>query len=141
MKENIYTSETKIRVRYAETDQAGFVYYGNYAQYYEVGRVEALRKLGYTYKELEEKGIIMPVLSMNIKYIRPALYDDLLTIKTIIREAPVTRMNFEYEILNESGRLLNKGETTLVFISKETYKTKKAPKWFTDLIENAINIA
>ena len=80
----------------------------------------------------------MPVLSMKIKYIRPALYDDLLTIKTIIREAPVTRMNFEYEILNESGRLLNKGETTLVFTSKETYKTIRTPEWFTELITKAI---
>jgi acyl-CoA thioester hydrolase len=139
MKQQVYISEIKIRVRYSETDQAGFVYYGNYAQYYEVGRVEALRQLGYTYKGLEESGIVMPVLSMNIKYIRPAHYDDLLTIKTIIREAPVTRMNFEYEILNESGTLLNKGETTLVFISKETYKTIKAPKWFTEIIRTAIN--
>ena len=138
MKVNIYTSETKIRVRYSETDQAGFVYYGNYAQYYEVGRVEALRQLGFTYKGLEEEGVVMPVISMIIKYIRPALYDDLLTIKTIIREAPVTRMNFEYEISNESGKLLNKGETTLVFISKNTNKTMKAPEWFTSLIRNAI---
>jgi acyl-CoA thioester hydrolase len=138
MKQKSFISETIIRVRYSETDQAGFVYYGNYAQYYEVGRVEALRQLGYTYKGLEEAGVVMPVLSMNIKYIRPALYDDLLTIKTIIRDAPITRMNFEYEISNESGKLLNKGETTLVFISKETYKTIKAPEWFTELIEKAI---
>ncbi|NOX45848.1 MAG: acyl-CoA thioesterase [Chlorobi bacterium] len=139
MHQKAYISETKIRVRYSETDQAGLVYYGNYAQYYEVGRIEALRQLGHTYKGLEEAGVVMPVLSMNIKYIRPALYDDLLTIKTIIREAPITRMNFEYEISNESGKLLNKGETTLVFVSKETYKTIKAPEWFTGLIEKAIN--
>jgi acyl-CoA thioester hydrolase len=139
MNQQVYISETKIRVRYSETDQAGFVYYGNYAQYYEVGRVEALRQLGYTYKGLEKEGVVMPVLSMNIKYIRPGLYDDLLTVKTIIREAPVTRMNFEYEIYNESGKLLNKGETTLVFISKKTYKTIKAPEWFAKLIEKSIH--
>ena len=140
MKPKAYITETKIRVRYSETDQAGFVYYGNYAQYYEVGRVEALRQLGYTYKGLEEKGVIMPMLSMNIKYIRPAHYDDLLTIKTIIREAPVTRMKFEYEISNEVGKLLNKGETTLAFISKATYKAIKAPDWFTELIKKQVFI-
>ena len=140
MEQKAYITETKIRVRYSETDQAGFVYYGNYAQYYEVGRVEALRQLGYTYKGLEEKGVIMPVLSMNIKYIRPALYDDLLTIKTIVSDAPVTRMKFEYELLNEVGKLLNKGETTLAFISKETYKAIKAPDWFTELIKKQVLI-
>ena len=90
-------ADINIRVRYAETDKMGYVYYGNYATYYEVGRVEALRKLGMSYKEMEDEGIMLPVLSFNIKYFKPAFYDDLLTIKTSITEMPNTRIKFEYE--------------------------------------------
>jgi len=131
-------AETKVRVRYSETDQAGYVYYGNYSQYYELGRVASMRQIGHTYREMEERGVIMPVLSMNVKYIRPAKYDDLLTIKTIIRTIPETRMNFEYEIYNEKGELLNKADTTLVFISKETYRPVRAPDWFLEALEKAM---
>ena len=131
-------AETKVRVRYSETDQAGYVYYGNYAQYYELGRVASMRQIGHTYREMEEKGVIMPVLSMNIKYIRPAKYDDLLTIKTYINSLPETRMSFEYEIYNQDGKLLNKADTTLVFISKETYKPVKAPQWFLEALKKAM---
>ena len=131
-------TETKVRVRYSETDQAGYVYYGNYAQYYELGRVASMRQIGHTYREMEEKGVIMPVLSMNIKYIRPAKYDDLLTIKTYINSLPETRMSFEYEIYNQDGKLLNKADTTLVFISKETYKPVKAPQWFLEALKKAM---
>ena len=132
------TAETKVRVRYSETDQAGYVYYGNYAQYYELGGVASMRQIGHTYREMEEKGVIMPVLSMNIKYIRPAKYDDLLTIKTYINSLPETRMSFEYEIYNQDGKLLNKADTTLVFISKETYKPVKAPQWFLEALKKAM---
>lgn len=132
------TSEANVRVRYAETDQAGYVYYGNYAQYYELGRVAAMRKIGHTYREMEERGVIMPVLSMNIKYIRPAKYDDLLTIKTFIKTIPETRMNFEYEIYNQNGELINIGETTLAFISKETYRPTRAPERFIKALKIAM---
>ncbi len=112
----MYTSTTQIRVRYGETDQMGFLYYGNYAFYYEVGRVEALRQLGVTYKELEESGIHMPVVDLHVQYLRPALYDDLVTVKTIIRDLPPgTDIHFDYELYNEKNKLLNKGKTTLVF--------------------------
>ncbi len=131
-------AETKVRVRYSETDQAGYVYYGNYAQYYELGRVSSMRQIGHTYREMEERGVIMPVLSMNIKYIRPAKYDDLLTIKTYIKSLPETRMDFEYEIYNQNGELINKADTTLVFISKENYKPVKAPQWFLEALKKAI---
>ena len=124
----MYQSETTIRVRYAETDKMGYVYYGNYAQYYEVGRVEALRQLGLSYKSIEDNGMILPVYTFNIKYFRPAYYDDLLTVKTLIKEIPVTRINFEYEILNEKYELLNKGDTTLVFINSSTNKPCSAPE-------------
>jgi acyl-CoA thioester hydrolase len=128
-------SETKVRVRYSETDQMGIVYYGNYPQYYEVGRVETLRKLGMTYKEMETKGIFMPITSMNLKYIKPALYDDLLTVKTIITEIPNMRIQFFYEIYNEQGVLLNMGETVLAFVNIKTRRPCPAPDWFLSVMQ------
>ena len=126
----MYISETKIRVRYAETDQMGYVYYGNYATYYEVGRVEAMRQLGLSYKAMEDSGIMMPVLSFKIKYIKPAYYDDEITIKTTVREMPLLKVHFEYESYNQQGVLLNIGETTLVFIDKSINKTCLPPANF-----------
>lgn len=123
----MFISETKIRVRYAETDQMGYVYYGNYAQYYEVARVEALRDVNLSYKLFEEQGIMMPVLHMSCKYIKPALYDDLLTIKTMIKKMPGIRIEFLYEIYNEQGVLLNQGETTLVCMNMKTHRPCQAP--------------
>jgi acyl-CoA thioester hydrolase len=135
----MYKSETTVRVRYAETDRMGYVYYGNYSQYYEVGRVEALRSLGYPYKKLEDSGIMLPVLQFSIKYFKPAYYDDLLTVVTIINEVPSTRIHFEYEIYNQQNELLNKGDTTLVFVSIETGKPCKPPLDFLNTIENFFN--
>ena len=135
----MFTSETKLRVRYSETDQMGIVYYGNYAQYYEVGRVEAMRKLGTTYREMENEGFMMPILSMNCKYIRPAQYDDLLTVKTTIEKLPTTRITFKYEIYNDKGTLLNIGETVLVFVDNVSFKPRKAPKWFNELLKKEFN--
>ena len=112
----MYTSETQIRVRYGETDQMGFLYYGHYALYYEVGRAESIRRLGFTYRELEELGVHMPVVEMHTHYLRPALYDDLITIRTILKELPTgPKIAFHSELYNESGVLLNKGLTSLVF--------------------------
>lgn len=112
----MYTSETQIRVRYGETDQMGFLYYGNYALYYEVGRAEAIRMLGFTYRELEEMGIHMPVVELNAQYFRPALYDDLVTVRTILKTLPDgPKIQFHSELYNEKKELLNKGVTTLVF--------------------------
>jgi len=120
--------QTNIRVRYAETDQMGYVYYGNYLTYYEIGRVELIREAGMTYKQLEETGIMLPVLEAKCKYIRPAKYDDLLTLQTTIKEKPGVRIKFEYELWNEKKDLLNVGETTLVFISKSTLKPCDIPE-------------
>ncbi|MEI6507840.1 MAG: thioesterase family protein [Bacteroidota bacterium] len=124
----MFISETNIRVRYGETDQMGYVYYGNYALYYEVGRVEALRKLGMSYFELEEFGVMMPVVKMECNYVKAAKYDDLLTVKVIIDKMPGIRFHFYYEISNASGVLINKGETTLVFIDMKTNKVCKCPQ-------------
>lgn len=121
------SNEIQVRVRYAETDQMGYVYYGNYATYFEVARVELLRSIGFSYKKLEEEGIMLPVFEFSIKYFKPAFYDDLLTIKTIIPESPGARIKFLYETFNEKGILLNKAETTLVFISKATNRPTAVP--------------
>lgn len=107
---------TKIRVRYGETDQMGYMYYGNYAQFYEVGRVEMLRSLGMTYRSMEEEGIMMPVLEMKCKYIKPALYDEEITVKVVVDKMPGVRIHFKYELINEQEELINIGETTLAFI-------------------------
>jgi len=126
----MYISETKIRVRYSETDKMGYVYYGNYPAYFEVGRAEAMRELGMTYRQMEDKGVMMPIASMNLKYLRPAFYDDLLTIKTIVKELPSSRMHFFYEVANENGDLLTKGETILAFVNMNTRRPCPAPEWF-----------
>lgn len=128
----MYEFSTSIRVRYAETDQMGFVYYGHYAAYYEVARVEALRSLGLTYRSLEEDGILMPVVENKSKYIRPARYDDLLRITVRIVELPQKRIKFNYEIYNESDALINVGETLLAFVDRESGKACAAPP---DIVE------
>jgi len=120
----MFTAETKIRVRYGETDQMGYLYYGNYALYYEVGRAEAIRELGFTYRSLEESGIMMPVVELHTHYFKPALYDDLITVKTLLKELnPGPKIQFHSELYNEGGQLLNKGTATLVFYSPKE-KTK-----------------
>ncbi len=128
-------AENKIRVRYAETDQMGYVYYGNYSTYFEVARVELFRSFGISYKEMEEQGVMMPVLEQQIKYIRPAKYDDLLTIKTYLRNKPGVRIKFEYEVFNEENTLLTKAETMLVFVDMKTGKPTNVPQYFDQLID------
>lgn len=126
----MYTSEVQVRVRYAETDQMGYVYYGNYAAYFEVARVEALRSLGFSYKKLEEDGVMLPVLDYSVKYFKPAFYDDVLTIRTTIREMPQARIHFEYDTYNDKEVLLNSASTTLVFINRKTNRPCAAPDDF-----------
>lgn len=119
--------DTKLRVRYGETDRMGYVYYGNYATYFEVARVETLRKLGISYKELEDDGVMLPVLDFKIKYYKPAYYDDELVIKTIIQKMPSVRIHFSYQTFNLAGDLINEAEVTLVFVSTKTQKPVKLP--------------
>ena len=121
--------ETKIRVIYGDTDKMGYVYYGNYPKYYERGRTEALRDIGLTYKELEAQGIGMPVFSMNIKYLKPSFYDDVLTVKTKIFKLPQAKIYFEYEIYNQDNVLVNYAETILVFIDTKKNKPVRAPEF------------
>ena len=124
-----------LRVRYGETDQMGYCYYGNYASYFEVGRVETLRELGHSYKELEESGIMLPVSHFEIDYIKPAFYDDELKVTTIISELKGARLFFDYEIHNASDALICKGKTTLVFVSKENMRPISAPTGFIELFQ------
>lgn len=126
----MYKSETTVRVRYAETDMMGYVYYGNYATYFEVARVEAIRSLGFSYQQMEKDGYALPVSAFSIRYYKPAFYDDCLTIETSIAEVPGVKIKFLYKTFNESGVLLNEAETTLVFISKSTMKPCAAPEDF-----------
>lgn len=126
----MYTHTTKIRVRYGETDQMGYMYYGNYAEFYEVGRVEMLRSLGMSYQEMEDSGIMMPVLELKCKYIKPAKYDQEITVKVIIDQMPGIRIHFRYELYNEAEELINLGETTLVFVDMEKNKPCLPPEQF-----------
>jgi acyl-CoA thioester hydrolase len=127
------THEIQIRVRYAETDKMGYVYYGNYATYLEVARVETFRHIGFSYKELEEAGTMMPVLEYKSKFLKPARYDDMLLIKVYIKNKPSARIIFEYEVFNQDGVLLNISETTLVFVNSQSGKPSLPPKLFQDL--------
>ncbi|MCK5672717.1 MAG: acyl-CoA thioesterase [Spirochaetales bacterium] len=124
----MYKSETQIRVRYAETDRMGYVYYGNYAAYYEVARVESLRQLGLSYRELEDSGVIMPVLENCSKYLVPGRYDELLTVKVFIKKKPGFKIIFNYEIFNEENILINTGETKLAFIDTASSKPRMMPE-------------
>jgi len=131
----MFTFETQVRVRYAETDQMGYVYYGNYATYYEVARVESLRSLGLTYKSLEQEGIIMPVAENKSKFIGPAMYDDLLTVKVMIKEMPKRRITFAYEIYNDRKKLINLGETILAFVDTTSKKVCGAPEKIVNVLK------
>ncbi len=124
----MYESEVEIRVRYAETDRMGYCYYGNYAQYFEVARVESLRSLGFSYKKLEDSGILLPVRDFSITYYKPAFYDDLLKIKSQIVELPAFRIKFKYKTYNQNNENINFGETTLVFISNVKNKPVNCPE-------------
>jgi acyl-CoA thioester hydrolase len=124
----LYETLTQLRVRYAETDQMNVVYYGNYAQYFEVGRVESIRNLGLSYKDMEASGVIMPVTEMQIRYLRPAQYDDLLTIKTTLRELPTAhKIEFYQEVYNEEGKLLTSGKVSLYFLDAVTRQKTNMP--------------
>src|ERR1700761_183806 len=125
----MFVSETTIRVRYAETDQMNVVYHGNYAQYFEVGRVESIRQLGLSYKDVEASGVIMPVIEWTAKFIRPAHYDDLLTIRTTIKQWPVDyRVEFHQEVYNEAGKLLTTGKVLLYFLKAGSMEKTTMPE-------------
>ena len=132
--EQFYNS--KIRVRYGETDQMGVVYHGNYAQYLEIGRIEWLRSLGISYKKMEEEGIILPVVSISLKFMKSAVYDEVINVRTQLNKIPTASLDFDYEITNEKGELLSTANTVLVFVDKSTKRPTRCPQYILDKLQN-----
>lgn len=130
---------TTLRVRYSEVDQSGFVYNGNYATYYEVGRTASIRAMGLSYKEIEDRGVVMPLIYQNSRFYSPAFYDDLLTVKVMINEMPSARITFYYEIYNEAGKKINTGENALAFIDRDTHRPMRAPDWFVEILQKEVD--
>ena len=122
--------DTQIRVWYEHTDQMGICHHSNYINYYEAARSDFMRSLGLSYAEVERMGLMMPILEVQAKYRRPARYDELLTVRVLLDELPITRVNFRYEIYNEEGALINQGMTQLGFMSAETRRPRRCPEWF-----------
>lgn len=131
----MFTHTTKIRVRYGETDQMGYMYYGNYGEFYEVGRVEMLRSLGLTYRWMEEQGVMMPVLEVKSKYLKPAKYDEEISVKVIMHKMPGVKIHFNYEFYNEAGTLIHTGETLLAFVNMQTGRPCLPPQEFLDAVK------
>lgn len=131
----MFVYDHQLRVRYGDTDQMGYVYYGNYGYYYEQARSEAIRSWGVTYKEIEDSGTMMPITRMTCRFIHPALYDELLTIRTIIPAMPGRLISFKYEVYNPSNILINQGETQLIFIDIHTKKVRSAPALVTEKLQ------
>jgi acyl-CoA thioester hydrolase len=131
----MYSHDTHLRVRYGETDQMGYVYYGKYAEFFEVGRVELIRSMGLSYKEIEERGIFLPVAELKVRYKIPARYDDLLTIRTYLTEFPRTSFMTAYEIYNEKERLLVTGTVKLAFFDREKQMPVRAPAYIKEAVE------
>ena len=130
----MYQHDVKIRVRYAETDQMGYVYYGNYATYFEVARVEAMRAIGFSYKEMEDRGVMMPVLELKNQFKSPGRYDEELTIRISIRQMPTLKITFFYEVIGEDGREVGLGETTLVWVNMKTNRPVRMPEELVKLL-------
>nr|WP_294946918.1 thioesterase family protein [uncultured Mucilaginibacter sp.] len=131
----MFRHATKIRVRYGETDQMGYMYYGNYAEFFEVGRVEMLRSLGLTYSGMEASGIMMPVLELHSKYLKPARYDEEITVNVSMAKMPGVKIHFKYDLFNEKQELIHVGETLLAFINMNTNRPCLAPQEFIDKLK------
>lgn len=131
----MYTHEIEIRVRYGEVDMMGYLYYGYYSFYYEQARVETMRSLGIPYKKMEELGYLLPVTDLKIHFIKPAYYDDIVRIRTMIKKMPMVRHHFSYEMYNEKGEIINAADTTLVYLDKVTRKPVQCPLFVQELLK------
>ena len=131
----MYSHETKIRIRYGETDRMGYAHHANYPLYFEEGRMELLRSLDLNYKDLEDSGIILPVISINTKFLSPVYYDDVLIIKTILKEIPRTRLRFDYEVVNQNKKLVTKADVELAFVDSDSRKPMLVPDVFIEKLE------
>lgn len=132
--------ETQIRVEYHHTDQMGIVHHSNYVKFFEVARTEWLRAAGLTYAEMERRGVMMPIVEVQVKYRQPAYYDELITVRAEVSELPMARMTFRYEIRGEDGRDIASGLTTLGFIDKQTRRPQRAPQWLMEVLNKELNI-
>ncbi|MBB3122687.1 acyl-CoA thioester hydrolase [Mesoflavibacter sabulilitoris] len=132
----IKPDEIEIRVRYAETDQMGVVHHGNYALYLEMARIEWLRKLGISYKSMEENGIGLPVVSLSINFKKSAFYDDVIKVKTQLKKQPTALVNFDYILTNQNDELLCTAEVVLAFMDMKTKRPTRPPKYFLEALKN-----
>ncbi|UMB53884.1 acyl-CoA thioesterase [Lutibacter sp. A64] len=132
------SDKIEFRVRYGETDQMSYAYHGNYAAYFEMGRTEWLRKLGISYKKMEEDGIMLPVINLNTNYLKPAKYDDVLTLKTTLAKIPTARIEFKFEITNQQNELLTTATAVLVFVNMKTNRPTRIPKYLLDKINTML---
>jgi len=130
----MFCCESQIRVRYGETDRMGYMYYGHYPEYFEVSRTDMIRALGMSYKDIEDQGIIMPVRSLKVDYKIPALYDEVLTVKSCLKSMPETRLDIDYEIFNAKNQLVCTGNTVLVFVDVKTRRPRRAPEFFVNAV-------
>lgn len=128
-------NKINFRVRYGETDQMGVVYHGNYAQYLEMGRIEWLRDIGVSYKTMEEEGVMLPVISLNVNFKKSAFYDDLITVETILDKTPSVRISFSYKIYNQANEILAEAKTDLVFMNAKTKKPMRCPDYILEKIK------
>lgn len=129
-------SEVDLRIRYGETDQMGIVYHGNYAQYFEIGRTEWLRNLGITYKQMEEDGVKLPVISLVVNFKKSVCYDDVIKVKTTLKKMPTASIEFDYEIENENGEIVTTGNTVLAFIDIVKNRPTRCPQHILDKLQN-----
>lgn len=132
--------DTHIRVEYHHTDQMGIVHHSNYVKFFEFARTEWLRAVGLTYAEMERRGVMMPIVEVQVKYRQPAYYDELITVRAEVSELPMARITFRYEIRGEDGRNIASGLTTLGFIDKETRRPQRAPEWLMEVLNRELNI-
>ena len=132
----MYCFETSIRVRYGETDRMGYLYYGHYPEYFEVARTDMLRSLGISYREMEDQGIILPVRSLHIDYKQPALYDEMLVVRSCLKSMPEVKLDIDYEVYNEQNRVICRGNSILVFVDSLSRKPRKAPDSFLNAVRD-----
>jgi acyl-CoA thioester hydrolase len=135
----MFCSESQIRVRYGETDRMGYMYYGRYPEYFEVARTDMIRSMGISYREMEDQGIILPVRSLKVDYKMPALYDELLRVKSCLKTLPESRLDIDYEIFNSENKLVCTGNTVLVFVDATTRRIRRCPDFFLEAVRKYFN--
>ena len=134
------THETKLRVQYYETDQMGVVHHSNYIRYFEIGRTEMMSRINLSYKDMEDSGTVMPITNVEVRYCYPAHYDEIICVRSFVKELPKARMTFYYEIYNEAGKLLADGNTTLAFLNKETGRPQRVPEMMVKAMEKYLSL-